>query len=61
MGLYCLQVHRHTQVMVVNPKAMRHYAQARMQRAETDQMDALMILDDARRMPFVDWQLQKSA
>ena len=61
-GLYSLGValalhhHRHTQVMVVNPKAMSHYAQARMQRAKTDPMDALMILDYAQRMPFVAWQ-----
>ena len=39
-----LHPHRHMQVRVVHPKAMSNYAQARMQRAKTDQMDALMIL-----------------
>ncbi len=61
-GLYSLEValalhhHRRTHVMVVNPKAMHNDAQARMQRAKTDAMDALLILDDAQRMPFVAWQ-----
>ena len=51
-----LHHHRRTHVMVVNPKAMSNDAQARMQRAKTDAMDAVMILDDAQRMPFVAWQ-----
>ena len=61
-GLYSLGValalhrHRHTKVMVVNPKAMSKYAQACMQRAKTDAKDALLILDYAERMPFVPWQ-----
>ena len=42
--------------MVVHPKAMSNYAQARMQRAKTDKLDAVMILDYAQRMPFVAWQ-----
>ncbi len=65
-GLYSLGValalhrHRHTQVMVVNPKAMSKYAQACMQRAKTDAKDALLILDpglpihkDASRKPGI--------
>ena len=61
-GLSSLQValalhhHRRTHVMVVNPKAMSNDAQARMQRAKTDKLDAVMILDDAQRMPFVAWK-----
>ena len=35
---------------------MSNYAHARMQRAKTDAMDAVMILDDAQRMPFVAWK-----
>ena len=54
-GLYSLGValalhrHRHTKVMVVNPKAMSKYAQACMQPAKTDAKDALLILDYAER------------
>ena len=61
-GLYSLGValalhrHRHTKVMVVNPKAMSKYGQACMQRAKTDAKDALLIMDYAERMPFVPWQ-----
>ena len=51
-----LHHHRRTHVMVVNPKAMSNDAHARMQRAKTDKLDAVMILDDAQRMPFVAWQ-----
>ena len=42
--------------MVVNPKAIRNYRQARMQRAKTDRIDAQLILDYGQRMPFVSWQ-----
>ena len=61
-GLYSLKValalhrHRRTQVMVVTPHAMSKYAQACMQGAKPDAKDALLILDDAERMPFVPWQ-----
>ena len=51
-----LHPHRRTHVMVVHPKAMSNDAQARMQRAKTDKLDAVMILDDAQRMPFVAWK-----
>ncbi len=51
-----LHQHRCTQVMVVNPKAMSKYAHACMQPAKTDAKDALLIRDDAERMPFVPWQ-----
>lgn len=61
-GLYSLEValelyhHPRTEVMVVNPKAIRNYAGARMQRAKTDPIDAQLILDYSQRMPFVAWQ-----
>ena len=51
-----LHHHRRTQVMVVNPKAMSNDAHARLQRAKTDKLDAVMILDYAQRMPFVAWK-----
>ena len=61
-GLYSLGIaqalhrHRRAQVCVVNPKAIAHYAQARLQRAKTDPIDARLILDFAQRMPFLPWQ-----
>lgn len=61
-GLYSLEValalHHHpkTEVMMVNPKAIKNYAGARMQRAKTDAVDAQLILDYGQRMPFAPWQ-----
>ena len=61
-GLYsrgvamALHGHRRVEVMVINPKAIKHYAQARMQRAKTDPLDARLILDYTQRMPFQPWQ-----
>ena len=43
------------QVMVVNPKAARRFAEACMGRAKTDRVDARALLDFAERMPFVPW------
>ncbi|HIG57193.1 MAG TPA: IS110 family transposase [Candidatus Latescibacteria bacterium] len=60
-GIYsaaiALVIHQHPrlEIMVVNPKAMRNYGQARMQRAKTDRIDAQLILDYGQRMPFVSW------
>ena len=51
-----IQRHPRLDLMVVNPKAIRNYGQARMQRAKTDQIDAQLILDYGQRMPFVSWQ-----
>ena len=50
-----LHQHRRCQVMVVNPKAIKHYAQARGQRGKTDALDAHLILDYGQRLPFVAW------
>jgi len=44
------------EVMVANPRAVRHFAQALMQRSKTDPLDALMLLEFAARMPFQSWQ-----
>ena len=61
-GVYGLAValalHHHpkTEVMVVNPKVIKNYAGATMQRAKTDAVDAQLILDYGRRMPFARWQ-----
>ena len=44
------------EVMVANPRAVRHFAQALMQRSKNDRLDALVILEFATRMPFQAWQ-----
>ena len=44
------------EVMVANPRAVRHFAQALMQRSKTDPLDALMLLQFAARMPFQPFQ-----
>jgi transposase len=45
------------EVMVANPRAVRHFAQALMQRSKNDRLDALVILEFAARMSFQAWQL----
>ena len=43
-------------VMVANPRAVRHFAQAMMQRSKTDRLDAEVLCQFAARMPFVAWR-----
>ena len=43
------------EVMVVNPRAIKHFALASMQRAKTDILDAAVILRFLQCMPFVRW------
>lgn len=43
-------------VMVANPRAVRHFAQAAMQRSKTDQSDAAILREFARRMEFEPWR-----
>lgn len=42
-------------VMVANPRAVRHFAQAMMQRSKNDRLDAVVLLEFAERMPFTPW------
>lgn len=44
------------QVMVINPRAAHHFAQALNQRNKTDTLDAAMLLECLQRMPFQAWQ-----
>jgi transposase len=44
------------QVMVANPRAVRHFAHALMRRSKTDPLDAVVLLEFATRMPFRPWQ-----
>jgi len=61
-GLYGLDValalHRQPgiEVMVVNPRAVRDFARACLRRSKTDALDAQVLVDFARRMPFQAWQ-----
>ncbi len=61
-GLYSLPValalhaHKKTTVMVANPRAIKSFAQALMQRAKTDQADAEIIRRFGVQMPFTPWQ-----
>ena len=41
--------------MVANPRAVRHFAQAMMQRSKNDQLDVVVLLEFAARMPFSPW------
>ena len=47
---------KNVEVMVVNPRAIKDFARACMQRAKTDAVDAGGILDYLRRMPFAAWR-----
>lgn len=51
-----LSRHPKTEVMVVNPRAIKAFAGALMQRAKTDAVDARVILTFLERMPFQPWQ-----
>ncbi len=44
------------EVMVANPRAARRFAEAMMQRAKTDRIDAEMLCEFAERMPFEPWR-----
>jgi transposase len=44
------------EVMVANPRAVRDFAKAMMQRSKSDPLDALVLWEYAKRMPFRQWQ-----
>ena len=44
------------EVMVINPKAIKHFTTANLQRGKTDALDAAVILEFLERMPFRRWQ-----
>jgi transposase len=61
-GIYSLEfalaLHhaKNVEVMVVNPRAIKDFVRACMQRAKTDAVDAGGILEYLQRMPFAVWQ-----
>jgi transposase len=60
-GMYGLDValllsaHAGIELMVANPRAVRHFAQATMRRSKNDQLDAVMLREFAMRMEFTAW------
>jgi transposase len=44
------------EVMVANPRALKDFTRATMQRSKSDAKDAASIREFAKRMPFVPWQ-----
>ena len=65
-GLYGLDLalalhHAGVAVMVANPRAVRHFAQALLQRSKNDQLDAVVLCEFAARMPFQPWRPPSAA
>jgi transposase len=48
-------------VMVANPRAVRHFAHALLQRSKNDRLDAEVLRQYAARMPFQAWRPPSSA
>jgi transposase len=44
------------ELMVANPRAVRHFAHALMKRSKNDPIDVQVLVEFARRMPFRRWQ-----
>lgn len=44
------------EIMVANPRSVRHFGCAMMERSKTDPIDARLLAEYARRMPFQPWQ-----
>jgi transposase len=44
------------EVMVLNPKAGHNFAKVLLQRSKTDRLDAQVLLEYLKRMPFLQWQ-----
>ena len=45
-----------SEIMVVNPKVIKHFGTSMRQRAKTDEMDSMIILEYLLRMDFVKWK-----
>jgi transposase len=48
-------------VMVANPRAVRHFAQALLERSKNDQLDATVLREFAARRPFQAWRAPSAA
>lgn len=51
-----LSAQERMRVMVANPRAVRHFAQAMMRRSKSDALDAVVLWEFVQRMPFVEWR-----
>jgi transposase len=65
-GLYgldlALRLHQAgVELMVANPRAVRHFAQAMMKRSKTDRIDVGVLREFAARMEFVAWRPPSAA
>jgi len=49
------------EVMVANPRAVRHFAHALMKRSKSDPIDATVLEEFAARMPFQAWKPSSAA
>lgn len=56
-----LAVELGAEVSVVNPRATHNFSQAMRQRNKTDRLDAVMLLDFLKRMPFIAWTAPRKA
>ncbi len=50
-----LSTQESVELMVANPRAIRSFARAMMQRSKNDQLDAVVLREFAARMPFQAW------
>lgn len=55
LDLACELVAAGIEVMVINPRAAHHFAEAVLQRRKDDPVDAAMLRDYGQRMPFMPW------
>ncbi len=66
-GLYgldvalCLQADRRLEVMMANPRAVKDFAKALLERSKSDPVDARVLAEYAARMPFRRWQRPTAA
>ena len=60
LALY-LQADRRLEVMVANPRAVKDFAKALLERSKSDPIDAWVLAEYAARMPFRPWQPPSSA
>jgi transposase len=51
-----LQADSRIELMVANPRAVKDFSRALLQRSKTDPLDAWVLLEYAARMPFQPWQ-----
>ena len=60
VALY-LQADRRLEVMVANPRAVKDFAKALLERSKSDPLDAWVLAEYAARMPFRPWHPPSSA